>query len=331
MKFLWILLGPHFARRSPAIRRKMGTLLIIAFICLGTFAVMRHRHNQDRTSELNLTESSNKPTRIVSLAPNLTEILFALGLGERVVAVSSDSDYPSEAANKNKVGTFWTPNIEAIITSKPDLVITLQTRTEHQKAVADSLRRLRFKVLTLKMEKIEELLTAIEKIGTATGSEQRSDELAKSISNQLNILQSKVSSADKVKVLWVVQVEPLRVAGRNTFINELIELAGGENAIGPTIAQYPSISSEELLACGAGTIIQSAMGTDDIPGQQQAAEVFWSRWSSLTAVKNNRIYVIEPDTTLRLGPRLLQGAETIAKCLHPDIFKQTSDSAQQSR
>ncbi|MHC4659053.1 MAG: ABC transporter substrate-binding protein [Planctomycetota bacterium] len=263
----------------------------------------------------------NKPQRIASLAPNLTEILFALGLSEKIVAVSSNSDYPPDAANKNKVGTFWQPNTEAIIASKPDLVITLRTRTDQQKAVADSLKRLRFKVLTLKMEKITELLTAIQKIGMATGCEQRSGELVKNISNQLNLLQSKVGPAAKVKVLWVVQVEPLRVAGRNTFINELIELAGGENAIGPTIQQYPPISSEELLACGAEIIIQSAMGTGDIPGQQQAAEAFWSKFAALPAVKNNRIYVIEPDTTLRLGPRLPQGAETIARCLHPDSLK----------
>lgn len=309
MKFLWIL-------------------LIIIFICLATFAVIRHHHNQDKTSEADFTEPESKPTRIVSLAPNLTEILFALGLNERIAAVSSDSDYPPDAANKKRIGTFWQPNTEAIIASKPDLVITLQTRTEHQKAVADSLKRLRFKVLTLKIEKITELFTAIQKIGAITGCEQRSDKLVNNISNQLNLLQSKVSSADKVKVMWVVQVEPLRVAGRNTFINELIELAGGENAIGPTIAQYPSLSSEEVLACGAETIIQSAMGTDNIPGQQQAAEAFWSKFAALPAVKNNRIYVIEPDTTLRLGPRLPQGAETIARCLHPDSFKRTDDFAQ---
>ncbi len=309
MKFLWIL-------------------LIIAFICLATFVAIRHHHGQDKTSEVDFTESESKPARIVSLAPNLTEILFALGLNERIAAVSSDSDYPPDAANKKRIGTFWQPNTEAIIASKPDLVITLQTRTEHQKAVADSLKRLRFKVLTLKIEKIAELFTAIQKIGEVAGCEQRSGKLVNNISNQLNLLQSKVSSADKVKVLWVVQVEPLRVVGRNTFINELIELAGGENAIGPTIAQYPSLSSEEVLACGAETIIQSAMGTDNIPGQQQAAEAFWSKFAALPAVRNNRIYVIEPDTTLRLGPRLPQGAETIARCLHPDSFERTGDSAQ---
>lgn len=241
-----------------------------------------------------------------------------MGLDEKIVAVSNNSDYPAEATNKKRIGTFWQPNTEAVIASRPDLVITLWF--EQQKAVADTLKRLRLKVLTLKIEKIEELFTAIRKIGAATGCEQRSDELVKNISNQLNLLQSKVNSADKVNILWVVQVEPLRVAGRNTFINELIELAGGENAIGPTFQQYPRIGTEELIACGAETIIQSAMGTGSIIEQQQAAEMFWSKWSYLPAVKNNRIYVVEPDTILRLGPRIPQGVELIAHCLHPDIF-----------
>lgn len=305
--------------------------MTIAFACLAAFIfISQHQNNtQDKVLKPNSTDSPNKPTRIVSLAPNLTEILFALGLDEEIAAVSSDSDYPPEAAKKSKVGTFWQPNTEAIIACKPDLVITLWF--EQQKSVADSLKRLGYEVLTLKIEKIEELLTAIQNIGTATGCRQRSDELAENLSNQLNDLQLKLSLTNKVKVLWAVQVEPLRVAGRNTFINELIELAGGENAIGPTISQYPQIGTEELLVCGAQAIIQSAMGKSNISEQQQAAETFWSKWSSLPAVKNNRIYVVEPDTTLRLGPRLSQGIEIVARCLHPDVFTRTHDAVQQIR
>jgi len=311
--------------------RKLWISLTIAFACLAAFIfISQHQNNtQDKVLKPNSTDSPNKPTRIVSLAPNLTEILFALGLDEEIAAVSSNSDYPPEAAKKSKVGTFWQPNTEAIIASKPDLVITLWF--EQQKSVADSLNRLGYEVLTLKIEKIEELLTAIQNIGTATGCRQRSDELAENISTQLDDLKSKLSSTTNVKVLWVVQVEPLRVAGRNTFINELIELAGGENAIGPTISQYPQIGTEELLVCGAQAIIQSAMGKSNISEQQQAAERSWSRWSSLPAVKNNRIYVVEPDTTLRLGPRLPQGIEIVARCLHPDVFTRTHDAVQQIR
>ena len=270
----------------------------------------------------------SKPSRIVSLAPNLTEILFALGLDEKIVAVSSDSDYPPEAANKKKIGTFWQPNTEAIIASKPDLVITLWS--EQQRAVADSLNRLGYKVLTLNIEKIEELFAAIRKIGNATDRKQTAEELVKNIRNQLNDLQSNLNSTNKVKVLWVVQPEPLRVAGRNTFINELLELAGGENVVGTTIAQYPQIGSEELLACGAEVIIQAAMSGGNIPQQQKAAKAFWGRYPNLPAVKNNRINVVNPDIILRLGPRLPQGLKTIADCLYPAVSATQDANAAQN-
>lgn len=265
------------------------------------------------------THSDKKPNRIVSLAPNLTEILFELGLDEKIVAVSGDSDYPPAAADKKKVGTFWQPNTEAIIASRPDLVITLWF--EQQKAVADTLRRRGFEVLTLKTEQIDELCEAIEKIGIATGSQTRGDELVQSIRHRLDYLQSKLSSTEKVKVLWIVQTEPLRVAGRNTFVSKLLELAGAENAIGPTLQQYPPISSEELFACGAEIIIQSAMGKTDLAEQQRAADIFWKKYPHIPAVKSSRVYVVDSDLVLRLGPRLPKGIEMIARCLHPDIFR----------
>jgi len=300
---------------------------LLTILCLvgAGFLILNVRQVQNRSA----SPLPNKPGRIVSLAPNLTEILFALGLDEKIVAVSNDSDFPPEAANKKKIGTFWQPNTEAIIACKPELVVTLWF--EQQKAVADSLKRLGYRILTLKIEKIDELLTAIQKVGTATDCKQQADQLVENINNHLNDLQLKLSSANKVKVLWVVQVEPLRLAGRDTFINELIKLAGGENAIGHTIQQYPPIGTEEILACGAETIIQSAMGKSNIAEQQKAAERFWSRWANLPAVKNNRIYVVEPDTVVRLGPRLCQGMELIARCLHPDIFAQRQNAAQQVR
>ena len=207
-----------------------------------------------------------------------------------------------------------------MIAARPDLVITLGF--EQQNSVADSLNRLGYKVLTLKIEKIEELFTAIEKIGAATNCRWPADQLVKNIRNRINDLQMKLGSTNKVKVLWVVQADPLRVAGRNSFINELVELVGGENAIGPTVSQYPQIGAEELITCGAEIIIQSAMGTSNISKQQRAAEVFWSKWANLPAVKNNRIYVVDSDPVLRLGPRLPQGAEMIARCLHSEIYTQ---------
>jgi iron complex transport system substrate-binding protein len=300
MKRLWILLAIA------------GLLLVISQLPLLELYI-NHRPDVQPVG-------NESPQRIVSLSPQLTEILFALGLGNKVVAVSNNCNWPAEAEDKPKVGTFWQPNIEAIIAARPDLVVAEQF--EQHKQVADTLRRTGLNVTGVRLEKIPELFTTIGEIGKAAGCPAQAETLAKDINEQLNAIRSRYGSGAKVRVLWVVQAEPLRVAGKSTFIDEIVGLVGGENAIGPTIQQYPAIGTEELLACGAEVIIQSAMGTQDIAGQQQDAERFWSRFKNLPAVKNKRIYVVEPDMILRLGPRLPQGAERIARYLHGEGAKQ---------
>ncbi len=261
----------------------------------------------------NSTEIQKAPGRIVSLSPNLTEIVFAIGLSDKVVGVSSDSDWPAEANSKPVVGTFWQPNIEVIIAAKPDLVVC-ETFLQQNEA-AQALKRAGLNVLALRVESVDELFAAIRSIGQTAGCTKKAEQLADSLKEQLDQIRKESSSLQKVRVLWVLQTEPVRVAGVNTFVNEIIELAGGQNAIAPTGDQYPSISTEEIIGCGAEVIIQSAMGTQDMTKQQEAAEKFWSRFSNLPAVKNKRIYVINPDTVLRLGPRLGEGVQTVAQCL----------------
>jgi iron complex transport system substrate-binding protein len=267
-----------------------------------------------------MVNNSKPPQRIVSLAPDLTEIVFELGLADKVVAVSNDSDYPPAAREKNKTGSFWQPDIESIIAVKPDLVIALWF--EQQKSVADSLNRLGIKTLTIQLERIDHLYNAISEIGIATGYQKQAKELCDKIRNQINNIREKCSSSSRPKVLWVVQQEPLRVVGRDTFLNEVIEIAGGENCIGSTLFKYPQIDSEQLLINKPEIIIHSTMGTKDIAAQQKAAEIFWSQKAVLPAVKNKKIFVVDSDLVQRVGPRLPQGIETIASVLHPELFKQ---------
>ena len=261
----------------------------------------------------------DRADRIVSLAPNLAEILFAIGLDDEIVGVTLDSDYPPNAAEKPKVGTFWQPNIEAVVAARPSLVITLGF--EQQKNLAERLRRIGYNNLTVDIEKINDLFDAIERIGAATGRRTQADELISHIRTKLQQLAALVGSDTKVRVLWVVQREPLRVAGRDTFVNEMIELAGGENAIGPTVHKYPPIGAEQVMACNADVIIESAMGRQDIEGQRNRALKHWSKYQYLPAVASNRVYVIDGDTVSRLGPRLYEGTERIAVCLRPELFE----------
>lgn len=265
---------------------------------------------------------SVRPQRIVSAAPSLTEILFALGLDKEIVGVSQYSDYPPAALEKPRVGSFWNPNIESVVAAKPDLVVTLTTTGfSQQKRLAMRLTPMNYNCLTLKIETIPELFEGIRQIGEATGREQQADDLVADIKGKLQKLSNLVDAGRKVKVLWVVQREPLRVAGRDTFVNEMIELAGGENAIGPTVHKYPPIGAEQVIASGAEVIIEPDMGRQDLTAQQESAFRYWSKFENLPAAADKRIYVIPGGAVSRLGPRLYEGIETIAKCLRPQLFE----------
>lgn len=257
------------------------------------------------------------PDRIVSLAPNLTEILFALGLGQKVVGVTQDSDYPPAAADKPKVGTFWQPSVEAVIATRPDLIVALAF--EQQKDLARRLGRMGYDCLVVDVESVGDLFHAIGAVGQATGARAQARELNQDIREEIRRVQTAAVGMRKVKVLWVVQREPLRVAGRDTFINELIELAGGENAIGSTLYKYPPIGAEEVIAAGPEVIIEPTMAQDATESRRQALSC-WRRFTNVPAVRDERICIIDGDVVSRLGPRLPAGIEAIAKCLRPELF-----------
>jgi len=289
-------------------------LIISCWMAAGV-AIFGARQGRDRSG----APLPDRADRIVSLAPNITEILFAIGLGDEIVGVTLDSDYPPDAAEKPKVGTFWQPDIEAVVAARPDLVITLGF--EQQQNLADRLKRIGYNSLTVNIEKVSDLFAAIERIGAAAGRRRQANELISRIRTKLQHLASLLGGEAKVRVLWVVQREPLRVAGRDTFVNEMIELAGGENAIGSTVHKYPPIGSEQVIACNADVIIESAMGREDIENQRDRALQHWSKFKYLPAVASRRVYVIRGDTVSRLGPRLYEGTETIARCLRPHLFE----------
>ncbi len=291
--------------------------LLLIFICwtAAGFAIFDLQQTQDCGD----TPLPTRADRIVSLAPNLTEILFALGLEKEIVRVTLNSDYPPAAAKKPKAGTFWQPNIEAIIAAKPDLIVTLGF--EQQKNLAERLKRINYNCLTVNIEKVNDLYGAIVKIGAATGKQHEADKLLTNIRGNLDKLSALVGTEAKVRVLWVVQREPLRVAGHDTFINEMLELAGGENAIGPTLHKYPPIGAEQVIVCGADVIIEPSMQQKNLVAQQNRALQYWSKFENVPAVANKRIYIIQGDMVSRLSPRLYEGIETIARCLRPELFE----------
>jgi iron complex transport system substrate-binding protein len=273
---------------------------------------------RSRASEAPAVRRSQAPVRIVSMAPNLTEILFALGLEPNVVGVTQDSDYPSAAKDKPRVGTFWQPNVEAVIATRPDLVIA-QT-FEQQRDLARRLERMGYHSLMVDVDTISGLFDGILTMGEAAGAAQQAQSLCVNMRIEIDKLTAATAGQRRVKVLWVVQREPLRVAGRATFVNEMIELAGGENAIGPTLHVYPAIGAEQVIAAAPEVIIEPAMLPGTMDEQRKQALSYWSRFANVPAVQAGRIYVIDGDIVSRLGPRLPVGIGMIARCLRPDLF-----------
>jgi len=295
--------------------KKWWILLVIFATWIGLGRVLlRPRHAQAALDGQPL----RAPARIVSMAPNLTEILFSLGLDESMVGVTQDSDYPPAATQKPTVGTFWQPNIEAVIARKPDLVVAL--RFEQQRSLTERLTRMGYNCLTLDITTVADLFDAIPAVAAAAGKPQQAERVVENMRAKMASIANASRGRDKVRVLWVVQRDPLRVAGRSTFINEMIELAGGENAIGPTIHVYPPIGGEQVIASAPQVIIEPAMTGGDLQEQYAQAASYWGRYVTVPAVADRRIYVIDGDLVSRLSPRLGDGIEVIAKCLRPDLF-----------
>jgi len=297
--------------------------LIIAFAIWIVLSVVLFA---SRSSSTQPVHDVCEPQRIISTAPNLTEILFALNLDERIVGVSRNSNYPPESEEKPKIGTFWQPNIEAVIAAKPQLIVTLSF--EQQINLAHRLDRMGFNTLTVKIEDLGDLYTAIEKIGTSAGRMQAARQVIDSIKTNLNNLSKKVRAYKKPGTLWVVQRRPLRVAGPDTFISRLIQIAGGKNVVESSIYKYPPIGAEQLYACNPEVIIEASENCENLREQRKEALEYYKKFKGLSAVENRRIHVIDADSVSRLGPRIDSGAEKITECLHPALTEPACGGSQ---
>lgn len=277
------------------------------------------KKSEPAASQSNSSRTENTQMRIISLAPNLTEIVFALGMGDEIVGVTKHCTWPPEAKAKACVGTFWQPDIEAMLAMQPTLLVNLWF--DQQAAVVSRMERAGCKVLTLRIETVEQLYEAILKIGQAVGKESAAEAMVQRLKDKQAEMTARYADRPKPKVLWVIQRYPLRLAGRNTFINELIEIAGGVNAIGPTLTQYPPVNSEEVIGCMPDVIIEPVMDPEQFDQQESSATEFYHRYAIVPAVKNGRVHIIDGDVVSRLGPRLDEAAELIAACLWQDEQK----------
>lgn len=314
----------HNSRRKDVRRINTVTLavilavdaVIIALAGFGVYCLWGYlKACPVQTPQQTLRTTGDTSERIVSLAPNLTELLYAMGLDKEMVAVTSDSNYPEQAQSLPHVGTFWQPDMEAIIAARPTLVVALGF--DQQAGLAGRLRKMGCRTLSLNIETFPELYSGIETLGQSVNRPQEASRLIHRIQGTQDNLRRRFAGRAEPRVLWVIQREPLRVAGVDTFIDEMIRTCGGRNAIGKTIHQYPPISQETLLASAPDIIIEPSDTQADYERLSRTIYEFYGRYPSLPAVQDKRIYILDGDLVSRLGPRIEQGLKEVAKCLWP--------------
>ncbi len=252
----------------------------------------------------------NNPQRIIPLVPSATEALFAIGAGDQVVAVTEYANFPEEATQLPKIGSYADPGLEAILVQRPDLVIA--TAEGNPRALIDQLERLGISVYVITLNSVATTFESIEILGRLTNHEQESRQLQEEMHIRLARITDKLKTTEPVSLLPCVMLQPLTVAGHGTFIDDIIERAGGMNIVHRQTTGYPTWSLEALMQADPDAILLPLH-----PGQQQ--EDFFERWPQLKAVQSNRIISVEADWVYRPGPRLILGVEALAKALHPDI------------
>ena len=258
--------------------------------------------------------TASPPARIISLAPSVTETLFALGAGPRVVAVSTYCDYPPEVRLLPKVGSFLTPRVETIVALRPDVVIGVPSPGNHD-AVA-TLRRLGIRVEISDAEHLAELPAVTRGIAAAAGVPEAGERLVAEIDDAMSAVRRRVAASPPRRVLMAIGQDPLVVVGHTSFLGELLAAARAVN-VAPPAGAWPHVNVEYVVARDPEVIIDSSMGTEE----RSEAGRYWRRLPSLAAVRAGRVYAFRDYRALRPGPRLPAAFEDLARLIHPEAWR----------
>lgn len=256
------------------------------------------------------------PSRIVSLAPNITEILFALGLDDRIVGVTNYCNYPSEAIQKEKVGMLLNPDIEKILSLSPDLVIWVSEGANED--TYEKLERVKATLFIVLPSNLEALFKSILFIGEVCRVKEKADALVSDMKERLEKIK-KASSAEPVDTLFLLDIDPPVSASSASFDGEILSIAGGKNVIGESLVRYPRIGWEDIVKFSPQVIIIAKHNEEIF---RHLGE-FKKRPAIMAtpAYKNGRIFLVNGDIVSRMGPRIIDAIEIFAQTIHPEVFK----------
>lgn len=293
---------------------KHGYLSVIAMVAFAIFLPSGHLEARDITDQLGRTMSvPENLQRIVSLAPSITEIVFALGQKDRLKGVTIYSDFPDEATKLPKVGSYVHLDLERIVALQPDICIAI--KDGNPKNVVNQLEALKIPVYAVNPKDLDTLMQVIIEIGNLLNAGEKASALVQNMRSRIDHVKSQAAQTGcKPGVFFQVGISPIVSVGTNTFTNELIKIAGGKNlAEGPVT--YPRFSREQVIALAPEVMIISSMSRG---GAFDKIKAQWSKWADLPAAKNNRIYLVDSNIFDRPTPRLVNALELLLRLIHPE-------------
>jgi iron complex transport system substrate-binding protein len=255
------------------------------------------------------------PKRIVSLAPSITETLFALGLDKEIVGVTMFCNYPEAVRSKPKVGGFINISLERVVSLSPDLIIG--TSDGNRRETVLQFERIGLPVYIVNPVSLEDIFKMVLDIGRITGKEDTAKKLIFNLRRRVESVVLKTSQAKKPRVFFLLSTDPMITVSRDTLHDKLITLAGGVNVAGRDTIKYPRYSIEEVMVKQPDVIIITSMKKEDNFVQLRNK---WNEWKNIPAVRNNRIYIIDTDLITRSSPRIVDGLEELVKTIHPELF-----------
>jgi len=260
-----------------------------------------------------LAANPGRAERIVSLAPSVTEILFALGAGDEVVGVSQYCDYPPAATRLPRVGSWLTPNVEAIVGLRPTLVIGSGLSSDTRELGV--IHATGCSVMTVADDSLSEIEANIRTIGDRVGRADAARAMLAALDAEINSVRVRVARTRRTRVLMLVGHEPIIAVGARTYLDDLLTLANSRNIADSSGEQWPELSIEYIIASRPDVILDGQMGSD-----AQSPRNFWNRYPIIPAVKNHRVYGYPQDPILHPGPRAGKSLEMIAAMIHPERF-----------
>lgn len=259
-------------------------------------------------------ELRSTPKRIVSLAPNLTEILYYLGLGKRVVGVTRFSNYPPAASKKPDVGSYANVNVERIVELRPDLVFA--TADGNRPGVVTLLDQAGIPVYVVNPRTVKETIATIAAIADVCGVGEKGRHLASLLTRRVKNIVERTADLKRPTVFLQINIRPIMTVNNHTIHGDVIRLAGGRNMTGDLPVPYPTIGMEEVLAGKPDVIIITSM---ERGGRFEQARRNWYKWPSIPAVRQGRVYLVNSDFLDRPSPRIVEGLEMMARLIHPEV------------